>query len=369
MTETDPVLIWRSINTIRCLAMDAVEQAQSGHPGTPMALAPVGWLLWTRHLKHDPAHPDWPNRDRFVLSCGHASMLLYGLLHLTGYDLPLEEIKRFRQWGSRTPGHPEHGLTPGVETTTGPLGQGIGNAVGMAIAERVLAERFNQTGQDVIDHRVWCFASDGDLMEGVASEACSLAGHLRLGKLTIIYDDNHITIDGDTARTFDEDVAARFRAYGWRVLQVADGNDLSAIDQALTDAGGESNRPTLIVLRTIIGYPAPTRQNSAKAHGEPLGAEEVKKTKELLGCPSTSRFTFRRTWRTRHRKPASGAPHSMKSGTGVSSATGRNTPTWPDSLTTPSPGASRWTGAHCCRNSRRVPRSLPGRRRVRCWSD
>jgi transketolase len=270
--------------------MDAVEQAQSGHPGTPMALAPAGWLLWTRHLKHDPAHPDWPDRDRFVLSCGHASMLLYSLLHLTGYDLPLEEIKQFRQWGSRTPGHPEHGLTPGVETTTGPLGQGVGNAVGMAIAERLLAERFNQTGQDVVDHRVWCFASDGDLMEGVASEACSLAGHLRLGKLTLIYDDNHVTIDGDTSRSFDENVGERFRGYGWRVLHVADGNDLNAIDQALTDAGAESSRPTLIVLRTIIGYPAPSKQNSSKAHGEPLGADEVRRTKEILGWPLDQPF-------------------------------------------------------------------------------
>jgi transketolase len=265
--------------------MDAVEAAQSGHPGTPMALAPAGWLLWTRHLKHDPSHPGWPDRDRFVLSCGHASMLLYGLLHLTGYDLPLDEIKRFRQWGSRTPGHPEHGLTPGVETTTGPLGQGVGNAVGMAIAERLMADRFNRPGHEVVDHRVWAFASDGDMMEGVASEACSLAGHLRLGKLTILYDDNHITIDGGTSRSFDEDVGRRFEAYGWRVLHVPNGNDLEAIDQALALAAAETDRPTLIVLRTIIGYPAPTRQNSSKAHGEPLGKEEVRRTKEILGWP------------------------------------------------------------------------------------
>jgi transketolase len=265
--------------------MDAVEAAQSGHPGTPMALAPAGWLLWTRHLNHDPAHPGWPDRDRFVLSCGHASMLLYGLLHLTGYDLPLEEIKRFRQWGSRTPGHPEHGLTPGVETTTGPLGQGVGNTVGMAIAERLMADRFNRPGHEVVNHRVWAFASDGDMMEGVASEACSLAGHLRLGKLTILYDDNHITIDGGTSRSFDEDVGRRFEAYGWRVLHVPDGNDLEVIDQALSLAAAETDRPTLIVLRTIIGYPAPTRQNSSKAHGEPLGKDEVRKTKEILGWP------------------------------------------------------------------------------------
>ena len=270
--------------------MDAVEQAQSGHPGTPMALAPAGWLLWTRHLNHDPAHPEWPDRDRFVLSCGHASMLLYGLLHLTGYDLPLEEIRRFRQWGSKTPGHPEHGLTPGVETTTGPLGQGVGNAVGMAIAERLMADRFNRPGHEVVNHRVWAFASDGDLMEGVASEAGSLAGHLRLGKLTILYDDNHITIDGGTSRSFDEDVGRRFEAYGWRVLRVADGNDLEAIDQAMTDAASAAERPTLIILRTLIGYPAPTKQNSSKAHGEPLGKDEVRKTKEILGWPLDEPF-------------------------------------------------------------------------------
>ncbi len=288
--DTDSSLTWRCINTIRVLAMDAVEQAQSGHPGTPMALAPAGWLLWTRHLKHDPARPDWPDRDRFVLSCGHASMLLYGLLHLTGYDLPLEQLRQFRQWGSRTPGHPEHGHTPGVETTTGPLGQGVGNGVGMAIAERLLAERFNRSPQDIVDHRTWIFASDGDLMEGVASEASSLAGHLRLGKLTVVYDDNHITIDGGTSRSFSEDVGRRFEAYGWRVLHVADGNDLEAIDQALALAAAETDRPTLIALHTIIGYPAPTKQNSAKAHGEPLGADEVKKTKEILGWPPDEKF-------------------------------------------------------------------------------
>ncbi len=270
--------------------MDAVEQAQSGHPGTPMALAPAAWLLWTRYLKHDPSLPSWPDRDRFVVSCGHASMLLYGLLHLTGYDLPLEELRNFRQWGSKTPGHPEHGHTVGVETTTGPLGQGFANAVGMAIAERLLADRFNRPDHEVVDHRVWAFASDGDLMEGVASEAASLAGHLRLGKLTVIYDDNHITIDGDTALSFSEEVGKRFEAYGWRVLHVPDGNDLEAIDRALGMAAAESERPTLIVLRTIIGYPAPTRQNTAKAHGEALGKDEVARTKEILGWPTDQMF-------------------------------------------------------------------------------
>jgi transketolase len=265
--------------------MDAVEAAQSGHPGTPMALAPAAWVLWTRHLRHDPAHPDWPNRDRFVLSCGHASMLLYGLLHLTGYDLSLDDIRNFRQWGSKTPGHPEHGHTPGVETTTGPLGQGVGNAVGMAMAERLLAERFNRPGHTVVDHRTWAFVSDGDLMEGVASEACSLAGHLALGKLALVYDDNRITIDGETTLAFSEDVGARFEGYGWRVLRVNDGNDIVALDRAYADARDSADRPTLIILRTVIADPAPTKRNTAEAHGAPLGKDEVARTREILGWP------------------------------------------------------------------------------------
>ena len=270
--------------------MDAVEGAQSGHPGTPMALAPAGYVLWTRFLRHNPADPDWVDRDRFVLSCGHASMLLYALLHLTGYDLPLEEIKAFRQWGSRTPGHPERGHTPGVETTTGPLGQGFANAVGMAIAERFLAEHFNRPGHRVVDHRVWVFASDGDLMEGVASEAASLAGHLRLGKLTVVYDDNHITIDGDTALTFSEDVQRRFEAYGWHVVRVGDGNDLDGIAAALEAARAETGKPTLVILRTYIADPAPNKRNSAEAHGAPLGADEVRRTKEVMGWPAEPAF-------------------------------------------------------------------------------
>jgi transketolase len=270
---------WQVINSIRVLSMDAVEAAQSGHPGTPMALAPVGYLLWRRHLKHAPNHPDWPDRDRFVLSCGHASMLLYSLLHLSGYDLSLDEIKAFRQWGSRTPGHPEHGHTVGVETTTGPLGQGLSNAVGMAIAERLLASRF---GREVVDHRTWVFCSDGDMMEGISHEAASLAGHLQLGKLTVIYDDNHITIDGVTEITYTDNVEERFKAYGWRVLHVNDGNDLQAIDAALADAGSQSAQPTLIRLRTIIGNPAPTKENTPEAHGAPLGKDEIFKTKEIL---------------------------------------------------------------------------------------
>ena len=286
----DAELDWRSINAIRALSMDAVEAAQSGHPGTPMALAPAAYLLWSRFLRHNPVNPEWVDRDRFVLSCGHASMLLYSLLYLSGYDLPLEEIKAFRQWGSRTPGHPERGHTPGVETTTGPLGQGMANAVGMAIAERVLAERFNRPGHELVNHRVWALASDGDLMEGVASEAASLAGHLRLGKLTVIYDDNHITIDGDTALTFSEDVQGRFEAYGWHVVRVGDGNDLPGIVAALDAARAETGRPTLVVLRTYIADPAPTKRNSSDAHGAPLGAEEVRRTKEIMGWPPEPAF-------------------------------------------------------------------------------
>ncbi|HWB43762.1 MAG TPA: transketolase [Gemmatimonadales bacterium] len=278
------------MNAIRALAMDAVEAAQSGHPGTPMALAPAAYVLWTRLLRHNPADPEWPDRDRFVLSCGHASMLLYALLHLSGYDLPLEEIRAFRQWGSRTPGHPERGHTPGVETTTGPLGQGFANAVGMAIAERFLAEHFNRPGHRVVDHRTWVFASDGDLMEGIASEAASLAGHLRLGKLAAVYDDNHITIDGDTALTFSEDVQRRFEAYGWHVVRVGDGNDLAGIAAALEAARAESTRPTLVILRTYIADPAPTKRNSPDAHGTPLGADEVRRTKEIMGWPAEPAF-------------------------------------------------------------------------------
>jgi len=287
--STEPVLdsrSWLAINAIRTLAMDAVEQAKSGHPGTPMALAPVGHVLWTRHLKHAPTDPEWADRDRFVLSCGHASMLLYGLLHLSGYELSLDDIKRFRQWGSKTPGHPERGHPAGTEVTTGPLGQGVGNAVGMAMAERFLAQRFNRKGHRIVDHRTWALVSDGDVMEGVASEAASLAGHLRLDKLTLIYDDNRITIDGRTDLTFSEDVGLRFEAYGWQVLRVADGNDLAAIDRALTEAKSETERPTLIVLRTIIADPAPTKRDRSEAHGAPLGAEEIARTKAVLSWPA-----------------------------------------------------------------------------------
>lgn len=286
-TERDQLCI----NTVRTLAMDAVQHANSGHPGTPMALAPLGYVLWTKHLRHNPSDPTWPDRDRFVLSCGHASMLLYSLLYLTGYDLSLDDIKHFRQWGSRTPGHPEYGLTPGVEVTTGPLGQGFGNAVGMAIAEAHLAAEFARPGHEVIGHRTYFMASDGDLMEGISHEAASLAGHLRLGNLIGMYDDNHITIDGDTALTFSDDTAKRFAAYGWHVQRVNDGNDLAAIDQALTTAQRETARPSLIIVRTHIAYGSPNKQDTAAAHGAPLGKEEIRLTKANLAWPYLEPFT------------------------------------------------------------------------------
>ncbi len=278
------------INTLRGLAIDAVEAARSGHPGAPMGLAPAGYVLWTRVLKHNPQNPAWPDRDRFVLSAGHASALLYGLLHLCGYDLPLDELKQFRQWGSRTPGHPEFGHTPGVETTTGPLGQGFANAVGMAIAERHLAARFNRGARKIVDHFTYVFCGDGDLMEGVSSEAASLAGHLGLGRLICLYDDNRVTIDGGTELSFSEDVARRFSAYRWQVLRVRDGNDLVAIEQAFSAARAESDRPSLILCRTQIAYGSPNKQGSHEAHGAPLGPEEVRLTKLRLGMPPDETF-------------------------------------------------------------------------------
>jgi transketolase len=270
------------IDTIRTLSIDGVQQANSGHPGAPMGAAPMAYVLWTRFLRHAPTHPDWPNRDRFVLSAGHASMLLYSLLHLTGYDLPLDELMRFRQWGSRTPGHPESGLTLGVEATTGPLGQGLTNAIGMAIAERRLAFEFNRDGHEIVDHWTYVIASDGDLQEGIASEASSLAGHLRLGKLVVLYDDNHIQLDGPTSMAWSEDVPQRFEAYGWHARRVDDGNDLAAIEAAIEAARGD-DRPSLIAVRTHIGYGSPNKQDSQKAHGAPLGPEEVRLTKEAYG--------------------------------------------------------------------------------------
>ena len=274
-----------SINTIRTLSMDAVQKAESGHPGTPMALAPLAYRLYTRHMKHDPSDPAWFDRDRFVLSAGHASMLLYSVLYLTGYKVTLDDLKQFRQWESRTPGHPEYGYTDGVETTTGPLGQGVANAVGMAMAEAHLAAVFNKPGHEIVDHHTWFIASDGDLMEGISHEAASFAGHNGLGKLIGFYDDNRITIDGPTDLSYSDDAARRFESYGWQVLRLADVNDLAAIDRVIAEAKGDSERPTLVVTRTHIGYGSPKKQDTASAHGEPLGKDEVVATKKNLGWP------------------------------------------------------------------------------------
>ena len=280
---TDPALQRRMADALRMLAADAVQRANSGHPGAPMGMADIAVALWRRHLKHHPSDPLWPDRDRFVLSNGHGSMLLYALLHLTGYDLPMAELERFRQLGSRTPGHPEVGLTPGVETTTGPLGQGLANAVGMALAEKLLADEFNRPGVPIVDHRTWVFVGDGCLMEGISHEACSLAAAWRLGKLCVFYDDNGISIDGDVAPWFPDDTPARFRAYGWNVVGPIDGHDIGAVDAAIVQAGACTDRPSLIVCKTVIGRGAPTRAGSAKAHGEPLGADEVQRTRDALG--------------------------------------------------------------------------------------
>ncbi len=272
------------VDTIRTLAVDAVQKAESGHPGLPLGAAPMAYVLWQRHLKHNPRDPKWPDRDRFVLSAGHGCMLLYCLLHLTGYDLTMEDLKAFRQWGSRTPGHPEWRLTPGVEATTGPLGQGTANAIGMAIAERALAARFNRPGHDIVNHRTFAIVSDGDLMEGISGEASSLAGHLKLGKLTFLYDTNQVTLDGPASLAFSEDVGRRYEAYGWQVLKVEDGNtDLAAIDEALSRARLEQGRPTIILVRTTLGYGSPNKAGTSEAHGSPLGKEEVALTKKALG--------------------------------------------------------------------------------------
>jgi transketolase len=279
------------INTIRTLSIDAVQMAKSGHPGTPMALAPLAYVVWTQFLRHNPSNPKWFNRDRFVLSCGHASMLLYAMLYLTGYDLSLKDIKNFRQWGSKTPGHPEYGVTPGVETTTGPLGQGIMNAVGMAMAERHLAAVFNRSGHNIVDHHTYVFCSDGDFMEGASHEAASLAGHMGLGKLICVYDDNRISIEGNTGLTYSDDVKMRFEAYHWHVQNIGDrANDLAALADVLTRAREERERPSLVIVRSHIGYGSPNRQDSAKAHGEPLGEDEVKLTKRVYGWPENENF-------------------------------------------------------------------------------
>jgi len=280
----------QAVDAIRILSMDAVQQANSGHPGTPMALAPVGYVLFHKHLRHNPSDPLWLDRDRFVLSVGHASMLIYSLLHLSGYDLSEEDIRNFRQWGSPTAGHPEYGHAPGIETTTGPLGQGVANSVGLALAERWLAKRYNRPGHEVVDHFTYALCSDGDMMEGVSHEAAAIAGHQKLGKLIWIFDDNRITIDGGTELSSSTNQAKRFEAYGWHVTHVSDGNDLEEIDRAIIEAKRESERPSLIVVRTAIGYGSPGKAGTSAAHGAPLGQDEIIKTKENLGYPSLEPF-------------------------------------------------------------------------------
>jgi len=290
MDEQGMQIAQESINTIRMLAVDAIQKANSGHPGMPMGAAPMAYVLWQQFLHHNPANPAWPNRDRFILSAGHGSMLLYALLYLSGYDLSLDDIKNFRQWGSNTPGHPEYGHTPGVEMTTGPLGQGLASSVGMAIAERHLASRFNRPGFPLVDHFTYVIAGDGDLMEGISHEAASLAGTLQLGKLICLYDDNHISIEGSTELAFTEDRMVRFNAYGWQTLVVEDGNDLEAIATAIRSARDDSSRPSLIAIRTHIGYGSPHKQDTADAHGSPLGADEIVLTREKLDWPSDGDF-------------------------------------------------------------------------------
>ena len=318
------------VNTLRFLAVDAVQKAKSGHPGLPLGSAAMAYTLWDRILKFNPCDPIWPDRDRFVLSAGHGCALLYALLNVTGFDLPLEELKRFRQWGSRTPGHPEYGKTEGVEATTGPLGQGLANAVGMAIAEVALAARFNRPGHQIVDHYTYVLASDGDLEEGISSEAGSEAGHLGLGKLIVLYADNHITIEGSTELAFTEDRSARFAAFGWHVQRIEDSNDIDAVAAALVAAQEEKNRPSLIQVRTHIGFGSPHKQDTAAAHGEPLGLEEVRLTKESLGWPVEPPFHIPEEALEHFREAVASeeVPRTLN-GSYVRSILRRNTPTWP----------------------------------------
>jgi transketolase len=330
--------------------MDAVQKANSGHPGMPMGMADAAVVLWTRFLKHNPADPLWPDRDRFILSAGHGSMLLYSLLHLSGYDLPLSQLQAFRQWGSHTPGHPEYGLTPGVETTTGPLGQGISNAVGMAIAERWLATRFNRPEFEIVKHYTYVIASDGDLMEGISHESCVLAGHLGLGKLIVLYDDNGISIDGPTRLAFSEDVLGRFTAYGWHTQRI-DGHDSTAVEAALVSARAETECPSLIASKTHIGFGSPNRQDSHKAHGEPLGVDEVRLTKEKLGWPLDELFSVPEGVRGFMQEAAARgeAQQKERSGKNFMLLTGRPTQNWRPSSTAPSAVPCRRVGIPSCR--------------------
>jgi len=351
------------VDTIRTLAIDAVQKANSGHPGLPLGAAPMAYVLWQRHLKHNPLDPKWPDRDRFVLSAGHGCMLVYCLLHLTGYDLTMEDLKSFRQWGSRTPGHPETLLTPGVEATTGPLGQGTANSIGMAMAERYLARRFNRPGHEIVNHRTFAIVSDGDLMEGISSEASSLAGHLGLSKLTFLYDSNLVSLDGPTSMAFTEDAAKRYEAYGWQVLRAEEGNtDLDAIDGAIRRAKEETRRPTLIVVSTTIGYGSPNKAGTSEAHGSPLGPEEVVATKKALGWESEEPFFVPEDALAHFRAGTA----SSRTGGAASKRTPRPTRTSPTSGAAPSPGSSRPAGTRSFRNGRRGRRRRrappPGRR-------
>jgi transketolase len=362
----------RAVDVVRGLAMDAVQRANSGHPGTPMALAPLAHVLFTRVMRYDASDPEWPDRDRFVLSAGHASMLLYSMLHLTGFGLTLDELRAFRQWGSATPGHPERGHPAGVEVTTGPLGQGLGNAIGMAIAERHLRERF---GSELIDHHVFGICSDGDLMEGISHEAASLAGHLGLGRLVFVYDDNHITIDGPTELTYSDDVARRFDAYGWHVESLGEAaEELDTLEAALREGMAETARPTLVVLRSHIGYPSPKVMDTAKAHGAPLGADEVARVKEILGLPADEFWVpddvleyyraaggrgreAREQWRRRRAEWTAAHPEQADELTAC--LTGRPLLGWEQKLPVWQPGASLRRGSRARRRSARCATSYP----------
>ncbi len=371
-TIAPPELDELCVNTLRFLAVDAVQKAKSGHPGLPLGSASMAYALWDRFLKFNPRDPFWPDRDRFVLSAGHGCALLYALLHVTGFDLPLEELERFRQWGSRTPGHPEYGKTPGVEATTGPLGQGLANAVGMAIAEVALAARFNRPGHSIVDHFTYVLASDGDLEEGISSEAGSDAGHLQLGKLIVLYADNHITIEGSTELAFTEDRLARFAAFGWHVQRVEQSNEIDEVADALKAAREETGRPSLIAVRTHIGFGSPHKQDTAAAHGEPLGLEEVRLTKEGLGWPVEPPFYIPEEALEHFREAvARGAPR-RRNGNHGSRPMRRNTPTWPRSSSGSSTGGSRRVGMptsrHSTRRTARWPPASLRERRSRSWA-
>ncbi len=348
-----------SIDTIRALSMDAVQKANAGHPGTAMALAPLGYTLFRRFLRANPEGRDWPDRDRFVLSAGHACVLQYSLLHLTGYPIALSDLEQFRQWGSLTPGHPERGHTPGIEVTTGPLGQGIANAVGMAIAERFLSDRFNRPGSEIVDHHVYVICSDGDMMEGISQEAASIAGNFGLGKLVVCYDDNHITIDGSTSISFDgENHAARMEADGWHVQRVDDSEDLDALEAAIAAGRDETERPSFISIRSHIAYPAPHAVDTAKSHGSALGEDEVRATKEVMGFDPDRKFWVDPSV-YEHMSLKTRALASRPSGRAASRSGGRSSPRWPRTGTKPGAGRFATAGGRRCRAGRPANRSRP----------